>query len=53
MAAERMTIARPVWLQMKTTTSNRVLISGDADSHEIGWPPKAVTIAFRMPSWSP
>lgn len=52
-AAERMTIARPVWLQMNTTMSKRLFTSGVTASHDTGSPPKSVTIAFRMPSWSP
>ncbi|BDZ37416.1 hypothetical protein GCM10025863_32940 [Microbacterium suwonense] len=52
-AADRMTIANPVWVQMKTISSMNVLISGLTASQLTGSPPNIVTMAFIRPSWSP
>ena len=48
-AAERITIANPVCVQMKTMSRQIVLTSGVVSSQEIGLPPNSVTIAFSRP----
>ena len=53
MAAERITIASPVWTPDEHDDEEQGVTSGSTASHGTGWPPNAVTIALRRPIWSP
>jgi hypothetical protein len=51
MAEERITIAKPVWSQMRITMRKR-LFHG-CESHQLGSEPNATRAALRMPICSP
>src|SRR5262245_16950579 len=49
-AAERTTIAKPVWSQIRITISAKMLI-GFVVKNGIAWPPNPVITAFSSPIW--
>jgi len=50
-AAPRMTVAKPVWIQIRMTIRNNEFQNGSA-IQTWGLPPRAWTTALRMPIWS-
>ena len=52
MAAEKMTMANPVWIQMRITMRKKLFQKG-MEIHTCGAPPNQATMALRMPicSW--
>ena len=51
-AADRMTMAKPVWSQIMITIRNR-LFHGSHESHAFGSPPRLIKIPLRRPICSP
>jgi len=49
-AAERITIAKPVWIQTRITIRKKLFQKGRV-IHASGEPPKACTMAFKRPIW--